>query len=234
MQQPKPLRRTRGLAAAVTSNQKPPLIDRVAFRLSKSSMIDGLWVGSFEGKPYPALRRVEAALQLVKRHDALGYDRITRHLDRIWVRLLPSGQAHYDRSINACVLDERHVLAETMTIEQIASALIHEATHARLERWGILYVEAMRTRIESICLRRELNFLGKLPDTEALRDEVARTLEWCMANHDDYFADANFRTRKDIGEIEILRYLNAPSWIIGWATWLIRRRHRRASISTPP
>lgn len=213
------------------AGSKTPLVDRLGLWFSKSSTTDGLWIGTTESKPYPALRRVEDALQLVKRYDTLNYFRITRNLDRIWVHLLPSAQAHYDRSLNACALDERYVLNETMTLEQIASTIVHEATHARLEGWGIQYLEAMRIRIESICLRRELSFLNKLPATEALRDEIARTLEWCVAGEDDYFADASFRARDEDGQIETLRHLNAPDWIIRWMTRLISKRRKRALIS---
>ncbi|MBW7970620.1 hypothetical protein [Bradyrhizobium sp. BR 10289] len=231
LRQPESLQRSRGLAVAVKLDRQPACIDRLALWLSKGSTIDGLWVGSFEGKPHSALRRVEEALQLIKRYDRLGYTRITRDLDRIWVTLLPSAQAHYDRSMNACVVDERYILGDTTTLEQIASTFIHEATHARLEGWGISYVEAMRIRIEAICLRQELRFLGKLPNTEVLRDEIARTLEWCAADHDGYFADASFRTREEDGQIKTLRHLNAPDWIIRWMTWLISRRRKRASVS---
>lgn len=198
--------------------------------LSKSSTIDGLWIGTTESKPYPALRRVEEALQLIKRHDTLNYSRITRNLDRIWVHLLPSAQAHYDRSLNACALDERYVLNETMTLERIASTIVHEMTHARLEGWGIKYLEAMRIRIEAICLRRELNFLANLPDSEPLQDEIARALEWCASDH-DFYSDKNFWWRHQEGEVETLRYLNAPNWVIRWAMWLILRRRQRASLS---
>lgn len=231
MRQPESLQRSRGLAVAVKTDRKPSRIDRLALWVSKGSTIDGLWVGTTESKPRPALGRVEEALQLIKRHDPLGYARITRNLDRIWVNLLPSAQAHYDRSLNACVLDERYILGDTMTLEKIASILIHEATHARLEGWGITYLEARRVRIEAICLRRELSFLNKLPDTEALRDEIARTLEWCVAGEDDYFADASFRARDEDGQIETLRHLNAPDWIIRWMTRLISKRRKRALIS---
>lgn len=219
-----------GLAVAVKLDRRPLLVDRLGLWFSKSSTTDGLWIGTTESKLYPALRRVEDALQLIKRHDTLNYFRITRNLDRIWVHLLPSAQAHYDRSLNACALDERYVLNETMTLDQIASTIVHEATHARLEGWGIQYLEAMRIRIESICLRRELNFLVKLPDSEPLQDEIVRALDWC-ASDPDFYSDKNFWWRRQEGEVETLRYLNAPNWLIRWAMWLIRRRRQRASVS---
>ena len=230
MQQPEAPQRSRGLAVAKRPDRKPARIDRLALWLSKGGTIDGIWIGTTESEPRPALRRVEEAVQLIKRRDALNYARLRRNLDRIWVHLLPSAQAHYDGTLNACILDERYVLNDSMTLEQIASTVIHEATHSRLEGWGISYVEAIRTRIESICLRRELNFLGKLPNTEPARDEIARALEWCAANPDDYFSDASFHERKDAGQIETLHYLKAPNWLIRWTSWLIQRRRQRRSV----
>ena len=181
-----------------------------------------------ESKPHPALRRVEEALQLIKRHDMFDYSRITRNLDRIWVHLIPSGEAHYERSLNACVMDERYVLREAMTLERIASTIVHEATHARLEGWGISYVEERRSRIEAICLRRELSFLAELPDSESLRDEIVRTLEWCSTNP-DYLSAASFRERENQGYVETLRYLGVPDWLIDFLMRAVQRRRSRAS-----
>ena len=144
------------------------------------------------------------------------------------MHLIPGSGAHYERSLNACVIDERYVLGETMTLENIASTIVHEATHARLERWGIIYVEEKRTRIEAICLRRELNFLARLPDSESLREEIARTLEWATTNR-DYYSDASFQEREDRGQFETLRYLGAPEWLISFLMRIVRRRRSRAS-----
>jgi hypothetical protein len=179
-----------------------------------------------ESKPWPGLRRVEDALRLIKDHDPLHYFRVVHHLERIWVHLLPSAQAHYDQTLNACVIDERFL--ETTSIERIASTIVHEATHARLERWGIRYVEKERPRIEAICCRRELNFLTKLPHSESLQEEIVRTLEW-LANNDDYFFNANFRERKDQGTVETLRYVGTPDWIINFLMRMVRRRRLRAT-----
>jgi hypothetical protein len=220
-------RKSRGLVVVRKPDRKPTRIDRLDLWLSKGRKIDGLWVGAMESKPHPALRRVEAALQLIKRHDMLSYSRITRNLDRIWVRLIPSAEAHYERSLNACVLDERYVLGEGMTLEKLASTIVHEATHARLEGWGISYVEGRRSRIEAICLRRELSFVAELPDSESLQEEVVRTLEWCSTNG-DYLSDASFRKRDYQGNIETFRYVGIPNWLINFLMRTVRRRRSRA------
>jgi hypothetical protein len=227
-----PARKSRGLVVPRKPKRKVTLIDRIdLWLLSKSSDIDGLWVGSWEDDPHPGLRRVEEALRLIKRHDPLNYSRVTSKLDRIWVQLIPSGQAHYNRSLNACILDKRYLLQETTAVEIVASTIIHEATHARLEGWGIDYIEKDRPRIEAICLRRERNFLAGLPDSQPLQDQILRTLEWSAANR-DYHSDADFQAREVRGQVETLRYLNAPKWLIRFALWVIWRRRLRASAST--
>ncbi|WP_167558596.1 hypothetical protein [Bradyrhizobium canariense] len=193
---------------------KPPIVDRLVLWFSTSRKVDGLWVGTMEGKPYPGLRRVEDALRLIKRHDSLHYSRVIHNLERIKVGVIPNARACYNRSLTACVFDERFVLPETTTLERIASVIIHEATHARLEGWGVSYDdEKQRARIEAICLRRELSFVSKLPHGEPLREEIARTLEWCIGDH-DYFSNVSFRQRADQENVETLRYLGTPDWLI--------------------
>jgi hypothetical protein len=204
----------RGSVFARKPDRKPTVIERLLLRLSTSRTVDGLWVGSMESKPQPGLRRVGDALQLIKRHHTLHYSRTIHNLERIFVYLDPHARAYYDRSLNACVLDERFVVPETTTLERIACTIVHEATHARLERWGIGYDdEKARTRIEAICLRRELNFIAKLPHSEPLREEIARTLEWCVSDR-DYFSDVSFQQRTDQGQVETLRYVGTPDWLI--------------------
>ena len=210
-----------GAAFVRRPDPKPAAIDRLALWFSTSRNIDGLWVGTTESKPHPGLRRVEDALRLIKHHNPLHYSRVIHNLDRVWVRLLPNALACYDRSFKACVLDERFVLLATTTPERIASTIVHEATHAKLEGWGISYDdEKKRSRIEAICLRRELNFLTKLPHSELLREETARTLDWCVNAH-DYFTDVSFQQRVDQGTLEAARYVGMPEWLI---TFLLNAR----------
>jgi hypothetical protein len=232
LQDAKSSERPRGLIVVRKPDRKPARIDRIGLWLSISREIDGLWVGTMESKPLPALCRVEEALQLIKRHDMFSYSRVTRDLDRIWVKPIPSGQAHYERSSNACVIDKRYILQETMSIARIASTIIHEATHARLDKWGVEYVEERRARIEEICLRRELNFLAKLPDSRSLQEEVVTASDWVTTNQ-DYFSDKSFRERREEGEIDTLRYLKMPDWSVRFFVWVRKRRSRHARHAQP-
>jgi hypothetical protein len=160
------------------------------------------------------LQRVDDALRLIKQHAPLHYSRILHNFQRILVDLVPGAGAEYRHSLNACVLDERFVLPETTALEEIASTIVHEATHARLEHWGIGYDEKKRARIEAICMRRELDFLSRLPNSESLQNEMARKLEW-YAENDEWFSDANMQQHHRDGSVTTLRYLSVPEWLIG-------------------
>ena len=173
--------------------------------------VDGIWIGSWRSPE--DLTRVEHALHLVKQHSPLHYSRIINDLERIWIFLLPDGLAEYNHSLNACVLDERYVADAATSVEQIASTIVHEATHARLERLGIRYKEELRARIEAICFRRELALAVRLPDSATLQQHIAEYLDWYQANP-EYFRDANSRERHTNGEIETLRHIGAPDRLI--------------------
>lgn len=192
-----------------TDGPRPGIIDRIQLALSTSRDVDGIWVGSW--RTPSDLRRVEDALVLIKQHSALHYSRVMRDLARVWVFVLPNGTAQYEHSLNACLLDERYVA--NSTLERIASTIIHEATHARLDALGITYEEGLRSRIETICLRRELAFVTKLHNNAELQDELMRSVEWYGTNN-AWFSDANFRERGNQGTAEALRYVETPEWLI--------------------
>jgi hypothetical protein len=192
---------------------RPSLVDKIELWFSKSRVIDGLWIGSFQSDAEPALLRVEAALRLIERFAPLHYRRIKTSLSRIWVQLFPYGAACYRHSLNACLLDERFVASETTTVECIASAIVHEATHARLEKRGIHYGETVRHRIERICVRRELDFVRHLSGADALQEEIAWRLDQCNQESAP-FTDQNIRQAIFQGDVEILRHLGMPEWVI--------------------
>src|SRR5882757_1207548 len=162
---------------------RPPIADRIKLAMSTGRHLDGIWIGSWRGKPAD-LMRVESALLLIKQHSPLDYARIIRELERIWVSLSFHGLGEYKHSLKACILDERYVADSATTVEQIASTIVHETTHARLERYGIGYKEELRARIEAICFRRELAFAARLPDSAELQQGIARCFEWYQANQD--------------------------------------------------
>src|ERR1700733_1925340 len=87
---------------------RPRLLDRISLAISKSRRVDRLWIGSCV-RSTEHLSRVEDALALIKQYSPLDYARIIRELERIWVAVGPPEVAHYERSLNACVLNQRFV-----------------------------------------------------------------------------------------------------------------------------
>jgi hypothetical protein len=188
------------------------LLDRLSLAVSASRRVDGIWIGSFRGEPKD-LTRVETALALVKQHSPVHYSCIVNNLERIWISVLKHNGAEYNRSLDACMFDERFLADEEASPNRIASAILHEATHARLERHGIIYEEGRRVRIEAICLRRELAVAARLPDSAELQQLISENLHWHQSNP-DFFSDTQFRERHSIGEIEALRHVGVPEWFI--------------------
>ena len=199
------------------------LFEKLSLWISTSQEVDGLWVGTVEDSPYPGLRRVEQALELIKRTGRIQYARITRHLRRIWVNIVPAYDACYRHALNACVFDERFVVSKETTVERIAEVIIHEATHARLEDRGISYDEKLRHRIEAICLGRELAFARRLSD-DTQSKELERTIDRCAVDQ-PYFSDKNFYERHYQGSIDALHFLGTPDWLVRVIVKLRPRKH---------
>jgi hypothetical protein len=213
------------------------LADRVALWSSEGRVIDGLWIGSAQWDSEPSLQRIEAALQLIERFAPLHYRRVKNSLSRIWVQLVPHGAGCYLHSLNACLLDERVIASENITLEWIASAIVHEATHARLAKWGVRYDEAARHRIERICARRELDFARRLSGVDALLEEINWRLDRCNEENTSY-TDKNMWEEIDQGHADILRHLGTPEWVIALvfrarnlANWIRRFTRRIAGAS---
>ena len=181
-----------------------------------------MWVGCFFAGDFSlAFSRVEEALRLIKAYDPLRYGHIVRDVDRVWVSLLPGSFGQFRKDLKLCVLDERFVLADTTRPEQIAAAIVHEATHARLIRCGIGYETELRGRVEAICFRRERAFAAKLPNGELARGDAERRLPGYEAS----------RSRIEQGKADALRYLGVPEFLIRPALGsrrLLRRMKRLA------
>ncbi|HWI26026.1 MAG TPA: hypothetical protein VN668_03595 [Stellaceae bacterium] len=186
------------------------LSERLLLWISKGRRIDGLWVGTAADESSPVLRPVEEAHGLIKRYDRIRYDRLVHDFDRVWVRVLPAARGSFNYLLNACQIDERHVLADATRPELIALTIVHEATHARLMRCGIGYEEKLRARVEAVCARRELAFAAKLPDGQQAHAEAALDLTYSP----DIWSDASRQAQIDEDAPAALRHLGVPEWLI--------------------
>jgi tetratricopeptide (TPR) repeat protein len=192
--------------------------------------IDGAWVGPAGLQDPKARDVIDEALNLIKRHDPLRYARLTRDVKRVVISALPGDIASFEQSVQACALDERFVAAHASQPEIIAAVIVHEATHARLMRCGVGYEEALRSRVEAVCARRERAFAAKLPNGQLVSEQAERT----MALAPETFTDAAKRERDYKGDVAMFSYLGFPTWLAtAAAAWrrLLSRLFARCSNS---
>lgn len=106
------------------------LFDRISLAASSSRRVDGIWIGSFRGSKED-LTRIVQALALVRQYSPVHYACTLNNLERIWITVLKHNGAEYQHSLKACVFDERFLADKEASTNRIASAILHEATHAR-------------------------------------------------------------------------------------------------------
>lgn len=117
------------------------------------------------------------------------------------------GYAEFNHWNWACSIQRGRFSDPETRNEDIALILVHEATHARLSKFGFGYDEALRARIEAICHRRELAFAKRLGDEQAIY-----RAGYYLENQIDYSNEAVFAR----DEIEIRQFVSKyglPLWI---------------------
>jgi hypothetical protein len=151
--------------------------------------------------------KVEKALLLIQTHDPIRFRQIQRYVQLIFIFGDPSANGYWHQELRMCELEETFVRGEATSIAEVASAIVHEATHARLMRLGFGYEEPKRLRIEQICFDAEQAFARRLPDDQ----ELVREMQEKRAYYGETdFSDAGRRE----AHLEGLRNLRVPKWIV--------------------
>lgn len=139
------------------------------------------------------LQRLDEALELIERYQPWRLRHLQRDLDEIRVVRFPCRGAWIpDRG--ACVTELTFLARRDITAAPVASSIIHEGMHARVDRMGVNRYGRDRAREERLCRRAELEFGLSLPshlgapviqravDSLALADqEVAPDVDWTEA-----------------------------------------------------
>jgi hypothetical protein len=181
----------------------------ILIRFSRNTHIDGLWVGAFEGKRDAELsEKVGQALRLIKAYDPRRYARVLKGLDRVLVGLIPGNIAQFRTDTRTCEIDARFVFSYSP--EKLATVIVHESTHGKLRQLNIGYSEAMRDRVEKVCVRQEFAFASKLPNAEEMR----KALESERLRPATEWTDEAFRKRHREGKIGLFRHVGLPAWLI--------------------
>jgi hypothetical protein len=108
------------------------------------------------------LERLDDALELIERHATARFRHLRRDLREIAVVRFPCRGAYFP--------DDRVVVAELtflarrdITAAPVASSILHEGIHARIDCMGVQREGRDRAREERICRRAELTFGESLP-----------------------------------------------------------------------
>jgi hypothetical protein len=136
------------------------------------------------------LDRLNEALALIARYQPWRLRHLQRDLDEIRVVRFPCRGAWIPDE-GACVTELTFLNRRDITAAPVASSIIHEGMHARVDRMGVNRDARDRAREERLCRRAELEFGQSLPpelgapviqralESLALADqEVAPTIDW--------------------------------------------------------
>jgi hypothetical protein len=168
--------------------------------------------------------RVAAALALIHDVAPVRYNHLRRDLPKVLVGATHNrGECLF--SVGICLLQFDYVTDDKTTPERLALTIVHEGTHARLARAGIEYTEAVRARVERLCISSELVVARRVPAADGLVADVERRL----AQPDATWSNEAFQ-RRGVGALENLGLEGRIGYWIGRALTLFRRgRSQRAA-----
>ena len=136
------------------------------------------------------LERLDEALGLIEQYQPWRLRHLRRDVDAIHVVRFPCRGAWIAEQ-GACVTELTFLARRDITAAPVASSIIHEGMHARVDRMGVSRSHRDRAREERLCRRAELEFGESLPphlgapvvqralESLALADqEVAPSIDW--------------------------------------------------------
>ncbi len=136
------------------------------------------------------LARLDEALALIEKYQPWRLRHLQRDVNEIRIVRFPCRGAWLPEE-GACVTELTFLARRDISAAPVASSIIHEGMHARVDRMGVNRYARDRAREERLCRRAELEFGMSLPpdlgapvieralESLALADqEVAPTIDW--------------------------------------------------------
>jgi hypothetical protein len=156
--------------------------------------------------------KLDAALDLIASHSPIWLQRMRQIDNVIDVRRIPGTRALLTGG-RFTILDP-YLLANFLPA-QIASAIVHEATHALMRSYGVEYVPANPAREERMCRGAELRFGRRLaaagvPGADDVIERAAAALE---ARDEEVGVVVNWDEWRTIGLVTRIKDLPAPRWL---------------------
>jgi hypothetical protein len=151
------------------------------------------------------LRRLDEALGLIATHQPWRFAHLRRDVDRFWVVRYPCRGAFFPET-RTCMTELTFLARTDITAAPVASSILHEGMHARVNAVGVSPVDRDMAHEERICRRAELAFGQALPvelgrpvieraQASLLLDdaEVAPVIDWAEAQRRQAAVDAAAR-----------------------------------------
>jgi len=193
---------------------RDPIGDWLRRRITHTETIDGITVTIVAAQWELLAIRLRAAIELIRLHDPYRLTMLRRYLAggiQVDHRVV-SRFAEFDWRTRSCKLHPDYISSDAPP-EELATTLVHEATHARLWHVGFRYETAQsRVREEAICMRQEIALARRLPGGVA----ISETLQRQLASLDlrDY-DDAAFARRFLAHRLRLIRKAR-KSGVSGW------------------
>jgi hypothetical protein len=186
--------------------------DRLALAVAHWEICEGIPVASAVwSHSTPEIReKLQSALRLIAHHAPGQFERIGRLMRGVIVARLYEADATWRNDIAICLLDVSFLESNRASGAAVAATIIHELTHARLNRLGCRYTSGRRARIEHICHLAELRFLSMLPESKE-RAAAIEAAQWSLRLEPSVWSDEAIRARKE----------SAP-WYIGALRFVFR------------
>ena len=198
---------------------------RLLYRVSEEHAVEGIVIalyGPLDSERGVLLNKLHAALELLKTHDQRSLERIRLYAKAIWVHMGVPGYGAWNASQQLIELQDEYVMSEETTPPDVASTLVHEATHAWLTKRGIAYDAGQRARVEAVCYRTELVFLRRVSGVET---ELITQTEAQLDLEESTWRTGAYRSR----ELDRLTDLGVPKWLRSTIDWFAKRARSRAA-----
>ena len=171
-----------------------------------------------------AQARLSAAMELLATVRPRWLRRMRFYVRRIQVRDVIDSLGKWHNAARLVELDRAYLCDPARSIPEIASTLVHEFTHARIDSAGVGYSKDRRIRVERACISQQLVFAESLEDgleRSALIGRLQRAWSEAESIWND---DADERRSRHAAEVT-----GVPRWLVNGAwryrKWRARTRH---------
>jgi hypothetical protein len=169
-----------------------------------------------------AIERVFAALDVLRDTAPPQLERIPILTLGLTIAPLDDALGQWRSDLGVCLLDEKFVIAPETTPSELASTIVHELTHARLERAGFRSVNATRARVERICFLAQRNFVLSLPPSDE-RSRLEGIMAEYLAMDPEFWSDGQLAVRLR-NRVASWPLWHRALWNVGWIARAITRR----------